>query len=52
MKKKVIQTSIVHFGDNKFSSELKSNLLSQLEHENPDYNICRRSYCTGLHRRI
>lgn len=39
MGKKVIQISDVHFGDNTFSLELKSNLLAQLDDENPDLLI-------------
>ena len=39
MGKKVIQISDVHFGDTTFSLELKSNLLAQLEDENPDLLI-------------
>ncbi len=39
MGKKVIQISDVHFGDSTFSPELKSNLLLQLQDENPDLLI-------------
>ena len=39
MGKKVIQISDVHFGDSTFSDGLKSNLLAQLEDDNPDLLI-------------
>lgn len=39
MVKKVIQISDVHFGDDTFSEELKSKLISQIESANPDLLI-------------
>ena len=39
MEKKIIQISDVHFGALTFSEELKSNLISQIQHENPDFII-------------
>lgn len=39
MERKLIQISDIHFGDNTFSDELKSNLLNQLSDKNPDLLI-------------
>ena len=39
MEKKIIQISDVHFGSLTFSKELKSNLISQIQHENLDFII-------------
>ena len=39
MEKKIVQISDVHFGALTFSEELKSNLMSQIQHENPDFII-------------
>jgi Icc protein len=39
MEKKIAQISDIHFGEKTFSLELKNNLLSQLEEENPDLII-------------
>lgn len=39
MEKKIAQISDIHFGEKTFSHELKNNLLSQLEEENPDLII-------------
>ena len=36
MEKKIIQISDLHFGEFKFSEELKNNLKFQIEYENPD----------------
>ncbi len=36
MQKKIIQISDLHFGEYKFSEELKNKLKSQIEYENPD----------------
>jgi len=34
--KKIIQVSDIHFGEKTFSSDLKNNLLKQIDNENPD----------------
>lgn len=39
MEKNIIQISDLHFGEYKFSNELKSNLKSQILEENPDLII-------------
>ena len=39
MEKKIAQISDIHFGEKNFSNDLKNNLLSQLEDENPDLII-------------
>ncbi len=39
MEKKIIQISDVHFGALTFSEKLKSNLILQIQHENPDFII-------------
>ncbi len=39
MVKKIAQISDIHFGEKNFSNDLKNNLLSQLEDENPDLII-------------
>ncbi|MCQ8904828.1 MAG: metallophosphoesterase, partial [Methanothermobacter sp.] len=39
MEKKIAQISDVHFGEKNFSDQLRDNLLSQLENENPDLII-------------
>ena len=36
MLKKIIQVSDIHFGEKTFSSDLKNNLLKQIDNENPD----------------
>ena len=39
MEKNIIQISDLHFGEYKFSEELKNNLKSQILEENPDLII-------------
>jgi 3',5'-cyclic AMP phosphodiesterase CpdA len=39
MEKKIIQISDLHFGEYKFSENLKNNLKYQIEYENPDLII-------------
>lgn len=39
MEKKIAQISDIHFGEKNFSNDLKNNLISQLEDENPDLII-------------
>ncbi len=39
MERKIIQISDVHFGALTFSNELKKKLMSQIQHENPDFII-------------
>lgn len=50
MEKKIIQISDVHFGALTFSEELKSNLISQIQHENPDFIIFAGDATFNRHR--